>query len=109
MDARCYYCERPADFLCDFVLDMAALPSKPITNDMSIDEFTNVLLNPKEVYLQTCDRPLCEHHRTQVGTMFFCGSHPDAGMESVDMCPGHANVPGGHRPKPSRVGGGRAA
>lgn len=55
----------------------------------------------------TCDRPLCDSHRCQTGVVFLSG--PDAGVDTIDLCPGHTPVPNGHKPRPSRVGGGRAA
>ena len=108
-NVKCFYCNKPGKYLCDFVLRCGAIPKKRITNETTIDELLDEITNPKEVFSETCDRALCEEHRVQVGVTFWCGKLPDAGVESVDMCPGHAGVPNGHKPRHGRVGGGRAA
>lgn len=95
----CHYCGKPAKYLCDFVLEYSATADGPMPSredDPDSHKFTQWLLNPKEVHLVTCDRPLCEEHRTQKGTIFCCGELGSIG--SVDCCPGHANVPSGRKP-----------
>jgi hypothetical protein len=59
----CHYCDRPAAYLCDFLLRGG----------------------------RTCDRPLCEAHRHFRGAVFFCGE--EGGLDSRDFCPGHARGP----------------
>lgn len=61
----CHYCDRAAAFLCDFHFPDG----------------------------RTCDRPLCEAHRVQVGAMFLCSRGNGCQHDSIDRCPGHANVP----------------
>lgn len=83
---KCTYCDREATHECDFILDMRCMPMK------------------------TCDRPLCEEHRTETGRLFFCGK--DGGIDTRDMCPSHAGIPGGYKPRRNAAktsGRGRAA
>lgn len=48
---KCYICGRPADFLCDYVLEYG-------------------LENP------TCDRPICNQHRVRMGPgIDYCPEH----------------------------------
>lgn len=90
MSDTCHYCDRPALYLCDFVLRCSVI----------------------EGTAETCDRPLCEAHRKQIGQRFVCGTIEGAGADTVDLCPGHAMFPDGFKPdfEPVKTGGrGRAA
>ena len=53
-EQKCYICGRPAPFLCDYILQFG-------------------LENP------TCDRPICNEHRSQRG-------------KDIDYCPEHAEL-----------------
>lgn len=61
---KCHYCDRPARWLCDY----------------------RVHRGPGGVDV-TCDRPLCDGHRVNVGVIFMCGK--DGCLWSRDVCPGH--------------------
>lgn len=106
---KCFYCARKAKFLCDFVLWTRSTPCKQLTNDMTSKEIADVVIHPTNLCVETCDRPLCDRHRVQVGVIFFCGDKSVAGGDTRDMCPGHARVPDGHKPRHGVAGGGRAA
>lgn len=66
-------CGEPAEFLCDHELP----------------------LMPDKVYRlsegsRTCDTPLCDDCRNQVGVFFACG--PGGWVDSVDLCEPHARL-----------------
>jgi hypothetical protein len=115
MSERCFYCERTAEYFCDFVLESgfyhkelveAIQGGREVPNEL----FVRAMLAPDEVMVQTCDRPLCEVHRKHVGNTFYDGDKKHTFVDSRDLCPGHVNVPGGYKPKFERpCGGGRAA
>ena len=105
----CYYCDRPAKYLCDFVLDLAAVYRQaPDWDNMTPEQFADKIMHPDDVSMTTCDRPLCELHRVNKGHTFYCGRKPAAGIESRDFCPGHAQGPD-FKPRYTPVGGGSAA
>ena len=82
---RCKWCEKPAEFLCDFPTD----PAKG----------------------ETCDAPMCAEHRSIVASGMVCSRRrgKDGGCRpfSIDHCPDHASqdldwdnppIPRGARP-----------
>jgi hypothetical protein len=74
----CAVCGDPAPYLCDFVLGGPPHPEDP------------KLLTSKKP-LHTCDAPLCEKHRTGVGSIHY--KMAGGGMfDSVDMCPIHSTA-----------------
>ena len=79
MSQRCYYCRRQAVYLCDFVLTGPAERQKMQSAGMTGDEMLSAT--------RTCDRPLCQEHRVNLGQVFFCGK--DGGIVTEDYCPGH--------------------
>lgn len=81
--STCAYCDRPAEYFCDYITD-------PRTD-------------------RTCDKPLCEEHRTRVGGGMICGRGKRGGCQpfTIDYCPGHAGMP--DHPPFQPVGGGKAA
>jgi hypothetical protein len=109
-DDTCYYCDSPAEYLCDFVLRWRAIPKVPITNEMTTDEFLKAMMSA-EPEIETCDRPLCERHRTQKGHYHICDRTKrrlGCQVVTMDYCPGHSVGPG-HKPPYQPVTGGRAA
>ena len=66
---KCAYCHRQARHLCDYPID--------------------------SVTGKTCDKPLCEEHRVQVGSSFLCrrGRGKGCHFDTIDRCPGHAGMP----------------
>lgn len=120
MSDTCFYCDRPAVYLCDFVLQWGAYSQAVVDaakdKNMGADEFAKVMIDgmakPDAIIHETCDRPLCEAHRKQIGQRFVCGTIEGAGADTVDLCPGHAMFPDGFKPdfEPVKTGGtGRAA
>jgi len=105
MKEKCYYCDQPAEFYCDFVL--AASPLPPCS---SIEEYVAAI--GKDRAIKTCDRPLCPAHRVNRGHNHICrrsGKDRGCHVESIDYCPGHAGVPDGGTSRFNPVGGGRAS
>jgi len=52
-ELKCYICGKPADYLCDYVLEIG-------------------LQNP------TCDRPMCNEHRVKVAEgIDYCREHSE--------------------------------
>jgi len=105
----CAYCERPAEYLCDFVLrhgwfSQAIADAIAAGRELTSEEWGQAICNPDEVFMETCDRPLCEIHRHFVGNVFYDGDAKHTFMDSRDMCPGHAGIPGGHKPPPGWAG-----
>jgi hypothetical protein len=99
----CFYCDRPGEYLCDFILEARSFVPGPLD---SAEAVYQGMMNPVAVHVRSCDRPLCDAHRVCKGHAFYCG---EAGrVESLDFCPGHARGPES-RPPRNRVGGGRAA
>lgn len=70
----CHYCDQPAVKLCDY--RMPRVPGRQHT---------------------TCDRPLCEEHATQVGSMHLSYQAKGGGRrgrwDTIDHCPEHAAEP----------------
>lgn len=87
----CHYCDSPAEFLCDFVVECGTYHRQKAREGMTAAEFVEWMSRPDAVQLATCDRPLCARHRAYSSTMFWCG--PRGFIETVDYCPGHANGP----------------
>jgi hypothetical protein len=75
--AACIYCTAPATRWCDLVIgfDLAG----------SVDGVMATL----DTKLWRCDSPLCESHADFKGNIFFSGTAPFAGVESIDHCKGH--------------------
>lgn len=71
-------CGKVAKFLCDALVD------KP--RDVALQE---ILAGESGV---TCDRPLCEGCRVEVGVTFACGA--GGGIDSMDRCPEHSPYAG---------------
>jgi hypothetical protein len=76
---KCAYCDQPATTLCDYQL-------RPMPPDWR--------KNPG-FGLFTCDKPMCDAHAVQVGTMIVCtrgGRHGDGCCQrmTIDHCPEHA-------------------
>lgn len=69
----CAFCGRPGEYLCDFMMARRG---------------ANGLWNGQEP--RSCDRPMCEKCRTNVGVQFWDGDASVTGIESVDYCPKHA-------------------
>jgi len=89
----CFYCDQPAEYFCDFMMDDPIEARRDAMREG---------LDPETVEVPTCDRPLCEAHRTHKGTKFFCGK---AGwIETEDFCPQHAPFPMRFRPRYNPVG-----
>lgn len=103
---KCHYCDKPAKYLCDFVLGFTGHYDPDLKDCKSNEEFYQALLNPKDLDMKTCDRPLCEDHCTNRGGTFYCGEESE--YVTHDFCPGHAHGPD-HKPRPNKAGGGRAA
>lgn len=99
---RCYYCDRPAEYQCDFVLELRAYLGGPAAG-MTDEDFVAALLSPAAVRFRACDRPLCDAHRVHRGHIFFCGGGGE--IVSLDFCPGHARGPDWRPPyRPLRGG-----
>lgn len=58
--AKCFYCEAPADLLCDGGL---------VTID---DQGRRYFASERAGGYATCDRPLCRKHATNAGSMIVC-------------------------------------
>ena len=109
---RCHYCDRKAEYLCDFLLAVAVrwdedferrLREKDPT--LTTDDLLAAVLSPVDVRTRTCDRPLCEKHRHNRGHTFYCGA--DGGIVTQDFCPGHACGPD-RKPRYNPIGGPKA-
>lgn len=118
----CYYCDRPAEYLCDFVLEWGS-HSKAVSGairdgrELGNEEWMKAIQSPDAVLFRTCDRPLCEVHRHNRGHAFYCsntGEYDRNGKSlgtcevvTQDFCPGHAQGPDS-KPRYNPIGGGKA-
>ena len=96
--STCHYCDKPAEFLCDFVLEACSYMTKPLPAEddpLKAEKFMDCFLTA-EPEVKTCDRGLCEDHRHFSGSIFYDGSK-GGWIDSQDFCPGHAGA-GDHKP-----------
>ena len=83
---RCFYCDRPATLLCDFVL---GLP----TDGYERSPDGTVYLVAKIAPMHTCDMPLCRDHAQHRGNIHIKARKPIGGFDTIDHCPEHRDVP----------------
>jgi hypothetical protein len=79
---------------------------EPLREGDTAADIVRKMEHVRHVDATTCDRPLCPDHCVRVGTIFASGR--GGFVDSVDRCPGHANMPD-LPDRTARVGGGRAA
>lgn len=102
---QCAFCKQPAEYYCDFVLGMECGGWSRCDGELAVkvNRFDEFVPGKGLPYIKqgggffTCDAPLCEACRKQVGHLSLTGDGV-CQMESIDHCPLHADVKEKSRP-----------
>jgi hypothetical protein len=85
MSEKCFYCDKPATHFCDYKIGG---PIGGYERVGPIEKCTfRACFTIQPFY--TCDMPMCDEHKTFVGT--FHASGKESWSETIDHCPEHAH------------------